>query len=297
MIWPNRLKPGDTVAMLAVSGPCDPALIKPAAQALVDLGLRCKIMDSCFKKREFLAGSDKERAADINEAFADPEIKGIFAARGGYGAQRTLPLLDYGIIRHNPKIFVGYSDITALHTVFNNICGFITLHAPMPLPDLSQNPDPFTVQSLKTALFDRPKTIQNPRSNPLTTIVSGRAEGWLTGGNLSLLTSSLGTAYETDTMDRILFIEEINEEPYKIDRMLLQLKLAGKFADCTGILLGRFTPLDVKAITLSVRDLLLPEKKPVLGGLACGHGLPTLTLPLGAYAHMDASGKKIGIYQ
>jgi muramoyltetrapeptide carboxypeptidase len=296
MIWPRPLKKGDTVAMLAPSGPCNPTRLNPAVKALEDFEIHCLVMDSCYRQRDYLAGSDAERVSDLHHAFANPSVKGIFAARGGYGAQRLLPLLDYGLVRRHPKCFVGYSDVTALHSVFNGICGFVTFHAPMPLTDLCREPDGFSLHSLKYSLFGEPVLpypLLNPRNNPLVCLFPGQAKGRLTGGNLSLLAASLGTAYEIDTFETILFIEEINEEPYKIDRMFLQLKLAGKFRDCSGIILGRFSPVTLPGMEMAVNELLIPEGKPVLGNFCCGHGLPSHTLPLGAEVFMDASGKKV----
>jgi muramoyltetrapeptide carboxypeptidase len=298
IIRPPVLQIGDRVALLALSGPCDPEKITPAAAMLESLGLFCTVMDSCRLRRGYLAGTDRERINDLHDAFADPAVKGIFAARGGYGVQRLLPHLDVNLIRNNPKIFAGYSDVTALHIVINQLCGFITFHAPMPVSDWLDKPDTFSLRSYTDSLFNGHTQvfhIKNPVSEPLVTLVPGRACGRLTGGNLSILVSSLGTAYEIDTRGKLLFIEEINEEPYKIDRMLLQLKLAGKFRDCSGILLGRFSPVSLADMKMAVGDLLIPENKPVLGNLCCGHGLPSLTLPLGVRGYMDSVNKIIRI--
>jgi muramoyltetrapeptide carboxypeptidase len=293
LIFPARLKKGDTVALLSASGPCDVSRIPAAVRAVQHMGLECLVMESCTSQSAYLAGGDSLRAADLHFAFSCSDIRGIFLARGGYGAQRLLPLTDFEMIRANPKIFAGYSDGTALHTVFNQFCGFITFHAPMPVSDLYKNTDEFTGRSLNEALFAKQRCLVNPENQPLVCLRPGKARGPLTGGNVSLLASSLGTAYEIDTAGKIIFLEEINEEPYKIDRMLLQLKLAGKFRDSTGVLLGSFNPLTLPDIKMAVEDLILTENKPVLANLACGHGLPSLTLPLGARVYMDAGAKKI----
>jgi muramoyltetrapeptide carboxypeptidase len=293
MIFPASLRKGDRVAMLAPSGPCPPERVPLAVQAVQDMGLECWVMDSCHQRLGYLAGDDRQRASDLHEAFLDPKVKGIFAARGGYGAQRLLPLLDFELIRQSPKVFVGYSDVTALHTVFNQACGFVTFHAPMPVSDLYDRPDMFSLQALMQAVFFRPYQLSNPAAHPPITLVPGRAKGRLTGGNLTLLSSSLGTAYEIDTTDKILFLEETGEEPYKIDRLLLQLKLAGKFQDCAGMVLGRFDPVGLSDIMMAVHDLLLSEDKPILAGLCCGHGLPSITLPLGASVCMDAYARTL----
>jgi len=285
MITPSKLIKGDRVALLAPSGPCDHERIPLAARALEGFGFIPHEMESCRSRHGYFAGSDNLRAKDILDAFADPEIKGIFALRGGYGAQRLLPLLDYNIIGKHPKIFAGYSDITALHTVFNQRCGFVTYHAPMAGTDLHKPAvDNYTRDSFRGHMIEG----HTPPKLSYTILVPGSATGTLTGGNLSLLVSSLGTPYEINTCGKILFIEEIDEAPYRIDRMLLQLKQAGKLTDCRAILLGSFLPETIKTISQAIEEILIPLDKPVGINLPCGHCLPTATLPLGAKIHMNA---------
>ena len=284
MTAPPRLKEGNVVALLAPSGPCDVSRIEPAARALESFGFRPRIMESCYSCRGYLAGPDALRAEDIMKAFADPSVKGIFNLRGGYGAQRLLPLLDYGLIRKFPKIFAGYSDITALHTVLNQRCGFITYHAPMAgtelyLPDI----DDYTLNSFLDYVLEG----RIPPELSYTSLVPGTAAGILTGGNLSLLVSSLGTPYEINTRDKILFMEDVQEIPYRVDRMFTQLKQAGKLKDCRAILLGSFLPETCDTISQAIEDILIPLDKPIGVNLPCGHCLPTATLPLGARVFMD----------
>ena len=284
MIAPVKLKTNDLVALLAPSGPCDPTRIQPAFHALKSFGLRPFIMESCYSENGYLAGDDSLRASDIMEAFSDNEIKGIFAFRGGYGAQRILPLLDYKLIGNNPKIFAGYSDITALHTVINQICGFVTYHAPMAGTEVYKSDiDNYTIASFLGHVMEN----NLPPEVPYTVILPGQAEGILTGGNLTLLASSLGTPYEIDTKNKILFIEEVQEEPYKVDRMLIQLKYAGKLNDCSAIMLGSFSPETTATLSQAIEEILIPLGKPLGANLPCGHILPTATLPMGAWAHMD----------
>ncbi|MDR1663617.1 MAG: LD-carboxypeptidase, partial [Clostridiales bacterium] len=262
MICPDPLQPGDRVAILAPSGPCDGSFLVPAVKSLEKLGLRVHVTESCRSRHGYLAGSDALRAADVNGAFADRDIRGIFALRGGYGSQRILPLLDFGMIRRHPKVFAGYSDVTALHTAFSQLCGFVTFHAPMPATELRDGiADDFTLRSLTDTLFRPlvPIPFPMPKGHQMETLAPGRAEGCLTGGNLSLLASSLGTPYEWDAADRIIFMEEVNEEPYRIDRLLLQLKLAGKFRRAKGIILGGFHPEDVDSLRMAIDELLVPE--------------------------------------
>ena len=296
MTAPAKLKTGDSVALLAPSGPCEPSRLEPSVLALEKFGLVPRVMESCHSRHGYFAGSDSLRARDIMDAFADKSIKGVFALRGGYGAQRLLPLLDYDLIAENPKIFCGYSDITVLHTVFNQRCGFITYHAPMAATELYMPElDSFTTSSFEGSIFEN-RTTPELSYSPINPIIDppggGRAgrvsSGRLTGGNLSMLVSTIGTAYEIDTGDKILFLEDIQEEPYKVDRMLLQLKQAGKFDKCRAILLGSFLPETSKSLSQAIKEILLPLGKPLGHNIPCGHCLPTATLALGAQTYMSA---------
>jgi len=323
---PDLLRPGDTVAILATSGPCDSKRLAAGIEAVKRMGLRPWVMESCHAQHGFLAGPDELRVKDLHTAFASPDVRGIFVARGGYGAARLLGSLDYDLIRANPKVFVGYSDVTALHVVFNQICGFVTFHGPMPAVDFGKD-EPFTMAALKKMIFSaaggpfdtrncEPQKarlceernaeaihqkflttghIANPPTLPLTTIYPGQATGPLIGGNLCLLAASIGTPYEPDTRGRILFLEEVGEEPYRVDRMLLQLKHAGKLSQAAGIILGDFSQETLQTLQTPINELILTEKKPTLAGLACGHTSPNLTLPLGHTVALDATLKTIRI--
>ena len=277
---PQKLRKGDTVAVLATSGPCDASRLDAGVQYLQGLGLNVRVMQSCHASHgTYLAGSDAVRLQDLHTAFADPTVKGIIVARGGYGAARLLPYIDYDLLRRNPKIFVGYSDVTALHTAINQLCGFATFHGPM-VTGISResSTDTVTLKSLEDALFNARGTppIVQPK-----TLVPGRARGVLTGGNLCVIASLLGTPYEIKTRGRILFLEEINEEPYRVDRLLLQLKLAGKLRDAAGIVLGDFTPETMQTLHMTISEIIVPEGVPTVYGLSCGHALPNITLMLG----------------
>ncbi|MEG2120045.1 MAG: LD-carboxypeptidase, partial [Pseudoflavonifractor sp.] len=240
------------------------------------------------------AADDAQRAADLNCAFLDSGIDGIFCLRGGYGAARLLPLLDLDAIAAHPKWFGGYSDVTALHTAFNQSCGFVTCHCTMPSAWSRAPLDPLSTGWLRRALFDGlrgPLDLGSTRE----TLVPGVAEGRLCGGNLSLLAASLGTPWALDARGKLLFLEDIGEHNYRIDAMLTQLRNGGIFRDCAGILLGQWTditpenPLRSLSLGEIFEELLVPAGKPLLTGLPCGHGLPTMALPLGAYARMDAA--------
>lgn len=292
LIWPESLNPGDKVALTAPSSPVSNKVLSAATDSLVFLGLKPVVMPSCTMHHGYLAGSDVQRAKDVNTAFADKTIKGVFCLRGGYGAMRILPLLDFETIRNNPKVFVGYSDITALHTVFNNTCGFITFHGPMPSNEYTQIDD-FTLKSLTSYIFHDKREIINPSNENMKVLLPGRCHGILTGGNLSLLVGTLGTPYEIDTKSKILFIEEVDERPYRIDKSLTQLALAGKFRDCNGIILGAFTgcgtshPLNSLSFETVVDEIVLSHNKPIVSNLRAGHIHSQTTLPLGAPIELD----------
>ena len=305
MIKPKPLQQGDSVAIIAPASPTDKNLIDKCVNSLNALGLKVVVGDSCLSEHGFLSGTDDIRANDINCMFADKNIKGIFALRGGYGCARLLNLIDFKLIKKNPKIFVGYSDITALHIAINQKSKLITYHGPMISTELIKGLDEYSADYYKKFIFgsDKVEEVFNPKGYNLEIINNGIISGQLIGGNLSLICSSLGTKYEINTKNKILFLEEVEEVPYKVDRMLTQLKQSGKLKDANGIILGAFTnciaPKNKKSLSLQevFNEIILPLKKPTISNLICGHCLPTLTLPLGAKVLLDANNKKIKILE
>ena len=300
MIEAPPLFPGARVALTAPASAVPEEKLQPAVDFVRALDLEPVLYPSCYfaSRHGYLAADDAQRSREINEAFADDTIDGVWCIRGGYGAHRLLPLLDFDVIRAHPKRFFGYSDVTALHTAFNQACGFVTYHTIMPSTELDA--DEFTMTQLKRALFGSlAGPLDNPR--PLTALVPGRASGTLCGGNLSLLAASLGTPWEIDTRGKLLFLEDIGEKTYRVDSMLTQLRNAGKFRDCAGVILGAWTdcpPEDPeKTLELSeiFAELIAPAGKPAVMDLACGHVLPTLSLPLGARAELDADGLTLNV--
>lgn len=298
MIYGKRLKFGDTLGFVAPSGAVrQEGAVERTVQETQRMGFRVKLGESCGKKYGYLSGTDEIRARDINAMFADPEVDAIVCLRGGYGAMRILDLLDYELIAQHPKIFMGFSDITALHIALLERCQLATFHGPMPAANWANSPlDDFSRDSMYRALMHTKAAgeLLNPPEYPRTSINGGQAEGLLVGGNLMLIASSLGTPWELDTKGRILFIEEIGERTYCVDRMLTQLRLAGKFNDCAGIVFGDFADCPVEypdfGLTLEeiIRDVVAPCGKPIMTGLRCGHCSPKLTLPLGVRCRMDA---------
>lgn len=301
MIRPKPLIKGDKIGLIAASGPTKQERIEPSIKAMEDLGLEVVLGKSCRCCHGFLAGSDELRANDINSMFKDKGIKGIFAIRGGYGASRILDMLDYNMIKKNPKVFAGYSDVTALHNVFNEKCKFITFHTPMPSTELYKGVDEYTMDYLKKNIFSNEPLgiLKNPEGQEIKTLVSGKAIGKLVGGNLSLVVSSMGTPYEIDTRGKILFLEDVDEYPYRIDKMLLQLKQCGKFKDAAGIILGAWTDCRAKEGENSLslmeifEELIKTENKPTIYNVACGHCIPTMSIPLGSKVKINGDRSEI----
>lgn len=298
MIHGKALKPGATIGLVGASGAIRSAgTLEKCVSETEKLGFRVKLGESCGKVYGYLSGSDELRARDLNRMFLDDEVDAIICLKGGYGVMRMLDLIDYEAVRAHPKLFMGYSDITALHVAFLEKCGLATLHGPMPASCWTDREfDDFSRQSMLRALTDPSPlgAFENPAGFPRRTINSGTCEGLLVGGNLSLVTGLLGTPYELNTKGRILFLEDIGERTYRLDHMLTQLRLAGKFDDCAGIVLGDFRDCPVEypdfGLTLEeiVRDVVQPCGKPIFSGMQAGHCSPKITLPLGVNCRMDA---------
>ena len=206
MIKPNALKLNDKVAIIAPSSPADSSKVEEAKNTISDLGLIPIMYPSCYENHGHFSGTDEIRANDVNSAFLDSSIKGIICLKGGYGTPRILPLLDYENIKKNPKIFLGYSDITGLHMALAKKCEMVTYHGPMAAAGLIDNKDEYTMSYFKKALFENTPLglVENPDDHKLVTLVSGTAKGSIIGGNLSLLVSTLGSPYELDCKDKIL---------------------------------------------------------------------------------------------
>lgn len=283
----KRLKKGDTIGLISPAGPENLDKIKDSIELLKSYGFKIKEGKHIYDKLGYLAGNDKDRAEDFMNMFLDNDVDMILCVRGGYGTMRILPQIDFNIIKQNPKIFAGFSDIT---TLLNNIslkCNLITFHSPMCNSNFS---DEYTLKSfLDTIMLGfEPFIIKNPDSISTKGLNGNSVTGKLVGGNLSLICSTLGTAFEIDTKDKILFIEEVGEEPYKIDRMFTQLLLSKKLQQCAGIVLGQFTncqlPHYERSLTLDqvLEDRVFALNKPILVNLQSGHSYPKLTLPIGS---------------
>ncbi len=263
---------------------------------LKEMGFRVKYEPSILESFRYLAGDDRRRGEEVNRAFADPEIRAIFCARGGYGSARTLAFIDEDLIKQNPKIFVGYSDITSFLLYLYKRCSLVTFHGPMVTIDLYKSPTDKTRASLLAALTSSEGTDFEPvKIDPvnLKVLRKGCAEGTLLGGCLSILIHSLGTCYEPDLQDKILFLEDIDEPPYRIDRMLTHLKNAGKLQRVAAIVFGemkRCHPSAEEGFLLEevLSEVLQDIQVPILFGFPSGHtSVDNLTLPIGVKARVD----------
>lgn len=298
MSKPFALRVGDTLGLIAPSGSLkDLGMVEQATDMLRRHGFVSKIGASCRSICGYLAGEDAIRARDVNRFFADPEVAGIVCLKGGYGTPRILDALDYASIQRNPKVFVGYSDITGLHLALNRHASLPTFHGPMGVSDTLLQGEAFSTQSWLKALTSSAPLgrLENPpEAAPMVTLVGGVARGPIIGGNLSLVAATMGTPFELDARGKILFFEDIDEHPYRIDRMLTQLRLAGKFDECSGILLGDWNNCVPEEGTRSLelmeifRDILVPTGKPTMAGFQAGHCAPMITLPFGVEAVLDA---------
>ena len=306
MIRPKHLKPGDRIALIAPASPVEEDKIEQTVESVRFLALEPVLFPSLTMTHGYLSGPDEIRAADVNNAFADPEISGIFCVRGGYGVTRILNLINFEMISKNPKLFLGYSDITGLHVALNQLCRLITLHTTMPSRGW-RTLDPVTFCSLTENLFCPIPVGPAPciDGEPIETIYPGTAVGPVVGGNLSLLVAALGSPYEVDTKDKILFIEDVDERNYRIDRGLTSLALAGKFRDCSGIMLGTWADVGdpgletEKNLTLHqiFDEVVKPFGKPTINNFRAGHVYPQITIPMGAAVELNATNGTVNFLE
>jgi len=302
---PKALQPGMTIGIIAPSGCRNNDVVLPRMKKFwEEQGYHTVIGDSCTARHGHLAGTEEVRARDINRFFADDQIDAIFCTRGGYGAARMLDMLDYDSIRKHPKIFVGYSDITALHSAFNRYGQLLTFHGPNGEITVNDENTPISMASLLQALTAREGyEIKNPDGYAFETLQGGKAVGALTGGNLTLVAASIGTPWAPDFAGKIIFLEEVDEHTYQVDRLLVHLKQAGAFDQCAGILLGEFTDCKVEfpeygqPLEQILAEVGFPKDKPVLKGIRVGHCNPKLTLPLGALCEMDADRQTLRVLE
>lgn len=300
-LLPAPLRKGDTVALVSPSAATDEALgLQLAREAMEALGFRVKTGEHYASRRGHLAGSDAGRAGDLNAMFADAEVRGIVCVRGGSGAARVLPLIDYDAVRRDPKVLLGYSDITALHNALLAQAGLVTFHGPIGSGSWNR----FNVDQFRRVFLDRELvTYRNaidagdelvPRKNRTVTIAGGKARGELVGGNLTVLTALAGSPYLPDFSGKILFLEDVSEAPYRVDRMFSTLKLMGALDRIAGFVFGECTDCDpgegYGSLTLDqiFEDHIKPLGIPAYRGAMIGHIRQQFILPVGGRVELDA---------
>ncbi len=300
-LLPVALNKGDTVGLVSPSAAVEePINLQLAQEVLVALGFKVKTGAHFASRRGHLAGTDAERAGDLNAMFADKDVKGIVCLRGGSGAARLLPLLDYDAIRRNPKVLLGYSDITALHNAILAQTGLVTFHG----PNGSGSWNRFNTDQFRRVFLDRElmqyQNVTDPgdelvqRRNRTVTLAGGKARGELVGGNLAVLTALAGSPYVPDFTGKILFLEDVSEAPYRVDRMFSTLKLMGALDKIAGFIFGECTDCEpgngFGSLTLEqiLEDYIKPLNIPAYHGAMIGHIRQQFIVPVGGRVEMDA---------
>ncbi|MFB3896531.1 MAG: LD-carboxypeptidase [bacterium] len=307
LIKPPKLKSGDTIGIIAPSGPVNQEKLDASIQNLKSWGYKIKLGKHVYDRYGYFAGQDTGRAEDFNRMFADPEVNAIFCARGGNGATRIIPALDFQNIRRNPKIFLGYSDITAFLNAIHQLTGLVTFHAPMVESGMSTDSNVFS-REMEFRLLSDPEPmgvipfpldyIGGPAE--WSVVSEGMAEGRAIAGCISVIQTLLGTPYEFDLKNKILFCEDVDEEPHRIDRMLAHLKLTGKLKQVHAVLLGKLIRCEPKEpdkphLTYPeiFGDLLGDLGIPVVYNLGFGHGDTNFPIPIGIKVKIDTRKKEL----
>lgn len=299
----KKLKKGDTLGIIAPASFTSMENVESAKNNLEKMGFKVVLGESTKSRWYSYAGQEEVRVKDINDFFANPDIDGIICMRGGYGCNRLVEMVDYSIIEKNPKVFIGYSDITTLHMSIFQKVGLVTFHGPMAVSNFSGEYNQDTYRSFEEVLMnDNDEIILKNFTKELGVLSEGRAEGEIVGGNLATMIASLGTEYDVDYNGKILFLEEIGEKTYKIDRMLNQLKKFKVFEKINGIVLGDFRncPADSDndmSLMDVFQDYLSDLKIPVVYDFESGHSEPMVTLPMGAKVRIDTAAKEIKILE
>ena len=307
----KALQAGDLIGVIAPAGPAKPEQPALVEQLLARHGFRARLYPSCFQREGYLAGPDALRLADVHAAFADTDVHTVICLRGGYGCGRLLGSIDTALLQRHAKLLVGYSDVTALHALLGTL-GIASMHAPMLSSDLihaghEEDADALFAllrQGLRAGQVMRPLLMASPWKvvdsvvNSAMDSMHGVAEGRMVGGNLSLVASMLGTPWAFDCAGAVLFLEDVNEEPYRVDRLLGQLHHSGDLQCAAGFILGSFTDMAPAAeIGAILAHYLAPLRKPVIAGWPAGHGTPNRALPIGVRVRMDAAAGSITLLE
>jgi len=302
MKYPNKLQQGGTVGLVCPSSSVSTERVQECADTIKKMGFVPKLSDNLDRSyKGLMAGTGQERADLLNAMFADPDVDAIFCVRGGDGSSRIMEYLDYDLIRKNPKIFVGYSDITNLHLAITQNCDFVTFHGPMVSSNMVNNFDDETKNSFFNAInADADYEFHNPKGFEIGVLSEGKASGKLIGGNLSLLSASVGTPYQMDTNGNIIFIEEVDEPTSKIEKWMYHLRNAGLLEKASGIVLGQFTDMSINCdedfdAVSCIADVCGDLGIPIMYNIQSGHGFPMMTLPMGADCGIDTANGTIKI--
>lgn len=308
IVKPPRLRKGNTIGLVAPAGRISETLFERSKENLENLGFRIKYTERLFARHRSFAGDDKTRAQDLEEMFTDPEVRGIMCVRGGWGSARILPHLNFKVIKRNPKAFIGFSDITTLSYVFFAEAGLVTFHGVNSATSFNE----YTTENFNKVLVhpspnshlytaDEERTESEYQTN---VIKSGVATGRLVGGNLSIMVTALGTPYDIDTRGKLIFIEEVREEPYRIDRMLTHMRKAGKFDEAAGVVLGVFRgchPRNEDSAGFSLQEVLYDRLHdlgiPVIYGMSFGHVVNKLTFPFGIRAELNTVHRRVTLLE
>ncbi|MBI1909778.1 MAG: LD-carboxypeptidase [Deltaproteobacteria bacterium] len=280
------LRDGDLIGLAAPASPFDKDLFRQGVKNIQRIGFAARYRQDIFSRQGYLAGPDRRRAGELNRLFADPKVKAILAVRGGYGSSRIIPYLDEKVIRNNPKLLIGYSDMTLLQLYLWKRFGLPSLHGPMLLPHFCARNSGFYLKRVASFLRGERLVIPLKKGQFLQ---RGKAKGLLIGGCLSLIVGTLGTPFEIDTDGAILFFEDTGEKPYAVDRMLSHLKNAGKFKKLKGLLIGCFPPPFLKVFKGYFKEV----KGPVVFGLPFGHASHPVLLPVGVMASLDSKTSRL----
>lgn len=284
LVVPAFLRKGDTIGIITPASPFDAGLLREGQKVLKQWGFEVRLGRAGFRKKHYLAGSDRERAEELTEFFLDPEIKAVICSRGGYGTLRLLEHLDFKKLARVPKIFMGFSDITVLLLALWQKSRLMTFHGPM-VTTLTRVTASVLSRVRETLEGNFQVTIRLPRQGCLH---PGQGRGFLLGGNLTLLTHLIGTPFEPQWDQAVLFLEDEGEELYRLDRLFMHLRLSGVLGRISALLLGRFVPTERKPQFLRmIREVLGHPDIPVWSGMPVGHGARNIPLPIGAPAIFD----------
>ncbi|MDQ0858814.1 LD-carboxypeptidase [Bacillus sp. V2I10] len=300
-IRPPMLQRGDTIGLVTPGSPLDANIINARVQYLRDIGFNIIFGSHVYSYEGITAAPAGQRAEDVMNMFKDPSVKMILSTRGGTGVQTILPYLDFEVIRENPKIISGYSDITVLLNSLYLFSNLITFHSLMLIDFRIETPAYNFNQFFEaTSTLTSPRIIQNPSTMPLKSLVPGNVTGPIVGGNMTSLVNTLGTPYEINTQGKILFLEEIHSPTTTIFRYLTQLLMSGKFQDCLGIIMGECTNCLVSYDTTYddlINDLLVPLGKPLMVNLATGHGFYKAAIPIGANVNLNSTDNTLTVLE